>query len=148
MNFHDDSYYTNLLYGGSNADNQSLTGDYDATSQFVTPCKIPIQQEPSTKQKHRARNFTIEEGNLLVSAWLNISMDAVHGNEQKSGRYWDRVVEYFHTYKKFNSNRNGSSLMHRCSTIQLAVNKFCGYFVQIESRQQSGRNEQDKVLLL
>ena len=80
MNFHDDLYYTNLLYGGSNADNQSLTGDYDATSQFVTPCQIPIQQEPSTKQKHRARNFTIKEDNLLISAWLNISMDAVHGN--------------------------------------------------------------------
>ena len=147
MNFHNYSYYTNLLYGGSNADNQSLTGDYDATSQFVTPCQIPVQQEPSTKQKHRVHDFTIEEDNLLVFAWLNISMDAVHGNEQKSGRYWDRVAEYFHTYKKFNSNRNGS-LMHRWLTIQLAVNKFCGYFAQIESRQQSGRNEQDKVLLL
>ena len=68
MNFHDDSYYTNILYGGSTADNQSLTGYYDATSQFVTPCQILVQQEPSTKQKHRARNFTIEEENLLVSA--------------------------------------------------------------------------------
>ena len=67
---------------------------------------------------------------------------------KKSGRYWDRVAEYFHTYKKFNSNCNGSSLMHRWSTIQLAVNKFCWYFAQIESRQQSGRNDQDKVLLL
>ncbi|KAK1268200.1 hypothetical protein QJS04_geneDACA005212 [Acorus gramineus] len=35
--------------------------------------------------------------------------------------------------------------MHRWSSIHLAVVKFHGYFMQIEARQQSGVNEQDKV---
>ncbi|KAJ0097907.1 hypothetical protein Patl1_27908 [Pistacia atlantica] len=35
--------------------------------------------------------------------------------------------------------------MNRWSTIQLATNKFCGCYAQIESRNQSGVNEQDKI---
>ncbi|KAK1277018.1 hypothetical protein QJS04_geneDACA014451 [Acorus gramineus] len=48
-------------------------------------------------------------------------------------------------YKQFKSERTANSLMHRWSSIQLAVGKFHGYFMQIEARQQSGINEQDKV---
>ncbi|KAK3187676.1 hypothetical protein Dsin_027237 [Dipteronia sinensis] len=35
--------------------------------------------------------------------------------------------------------------MHRWSAIQLSVNKVCGYYAQIDARQQSGVNEQDKI---
>ena len=36
-------------------------------------------------------------------------------------------------------------LMNRWSTIQLATNKFCGCFDQIERLNQSGLTEKDKV---
>ncbi|CAL8992592.1 unnamed protein product, partial [Prunus brigantina] len=84
----------------------------------------------------------MKEDNLLLSAWLNVSLDAVQGNKQKSGTYWKRIWEYFHEYKSFVGDRTTNSLMHRWSTIQLAVNKFCGWYAQIEQRQQSGLNEQ------
>ena len=37
--------------------------------------------------------------------------------------------------------------MNRWSTIQLATNKFCGCFAQVERLNRSGSTEKDKVLL-
>ncbi|CAL5362865.1 unnamed protein product [Camellia sinensis] len=85
------------------------------------------------------------EDNMVVSAWLNTSLDAVYRNEQKSKTFWRRVGEYFHEHKTFISERNNNSLMNRWSIIQLGTNKFCGYFAQIEALHQSGVNEQDKI---
>ena len=35
----------------------------------------------TSKSKRQVGNFTIEEDKLLVSTWLNTSLDAVQGNE-------------------------------------------------------------------
>jgi hypothetical protein len=36
-----------------------------------------------SKSKGRSNNFSEEEDNLLISAWLNVSQDPVDGNQQK-----------------------------------------------------------------
>ncbi|XP_031248664.1 glutathione S-transferase T3-like [Pistacia vera] len=100
--------------------------------------------ESNSKRSHGG-NFTAEEDLLIVSAWLNTSLDAVQGNEQKHKTYWARLLEYFHKYKNFESERTEVSLINHWSTIQLATNKFCRCYVQVESRNQSGVNEQDKI---
>ncbi|XP_050217467.1 glutathione S-transferase T3-like [Mercurialis annua] len=96
-------------------------------------------------KRSRSGNFTVEEDLHIVSSWLNISIDVLQGNEQKHRTYWTRVWEYFHKYKVFESESTQIYLMNRWSTIQLATNKFCGCYAQIESRNQSGINEQDKI---
>ena len=40
-----------------------------------------------TKKLARRVKFTVEEDLLLVSAWLNISMDPIVGNQQKRSTY-------------------------------------------------------------
>ncbi|CAL5412461.1 unnamed protein product [Camellia sinensis] len=115
-----DPFLTNLLQEGSNFDNQFMKSQY-------------------------LNQVSQEEDNLLISAWLNTSLDAVHGNEQKSKTFWRRVGEYFHEYKTFISECTDNSLMNRWSIIQLGTNKFCGHFAQIESMRESGVNEQDNV---
>ncbi|XP_052190871.1 glutathione S-transferase T3-like isoform X2 [Diospyros lotus] len=87
----------------------------------------------------------MQEDLMLVSAWLNISMDAIYGNDQTKQRYWERVHAYFHQYKDFESDRSPNSLMHRWSTIQLAVSKFQVYYSQIDGRNQSETTELDKI---
>jgi len=72
-------------------------------------------------------------------------MDAFQGNQQKHKVYWKKICDYFHEHKTLGANCNQTSLMNQWSTIQLAVNKFCGFFAQIENRSQSGLTEQDKV---
>ena len=79
-----------------------------------------------------------------MSAWLNTSLDAVQGNEQKHKTYWNRVWEYF-SKKTFTSTRNADSQMNRWSTIQLQTNKFFGILASIEMANPSGVNEQNKI---
>lgn len=125
----DDAYFTNLLQSGVDTQ-QSPPED---------------QMEPIVKKTPRGGNFTVEEDILLISAWLNISMDAIQGNEQKHKTYWIRIEEYFERERKSATRRTPNSLMNRWSLIQLGTNKFCGFLASIESKHQSGVTEQDKV---
>ncbi|KAJ0041018.1 hypothetical protein Pint_28053 [Pistacia integerrima] len=81
---------------------------------------IYLLQLNLTLKDSRGGNFTVEEDLLIVSAWLNTSLDVVQGNEHKLKTYWARLWEYFHKYKNFESERTQVSLMNRWSTIQLA----------------------------
>ena len=37
----------------------------------------------SNSKRSRGGNFTVEEDLLIISAWINTSLDAIQGNEQK-----------------------------------------------------------------
>ena len=43
------------------------------------------------------RKWTQGDDEVLISAWLNTSKDAVVGNEQKLRTFWKRIDEYFAT---------------------------------------------------
>jgi len=129
----------------------SLITEYDLGFECTNEISEPqvaspqLEVEPTIKKSCRGSNFTIADDNLLVEAWLYVSMDAVQGNHQKHTIYWKRICDYFHEHKTHGANHNQNSLMNRWSIIQLAVNKFCGFLAQIEKRSQSGLTEQDKV---
>ena len=103
-----------------------------------------VQMESITKKTQWGGNFGLEEDCLIVSAWLNTSLDAVQGKEQKHKTYWNRVWEYFNK-KTFTSTRNANSPMNRWSTIQLRTNKVVGILASIKMANPSGVNEQNKV---
>ena len=101
--------------------------------------------ESITKKTQQGGNFIVEEDCLTVSAWLNISLDAVQGNEQKCKTYWNRVLEYFNKEKTYAFTCNANSLMNHWSTIELHTNKFVGFLASAEMANPSGVNEQNKV---
>jgi hypothetical protein len=74
--------------------------------------------------------------NMLVTVWLYVTIDVVQGNQQKYKVYWQKICDYFHEHKTFEASHNQTSLMNRWSTIQLAVNKFCGFLAQVEKLPQ------------
>ena len=86
--FHHGAYFTNLMHDGIHLDDEVI-----GQSSPISP------QVDSTTKKQRGGNFTSEEDIMIISAWLNISLDAVQGNEQKSKTYWQRVCKFFHEYK-------------------------------------------------
>ncbi|KAF2923362.1 hypothetical protein DAI22_07g184800 [Oryza sativa Japonica Group] len=88
----------------------------------------------------------MQEDVLLVSAWVNVSMDAIQGADQSRSAYWNRICDFFHANKYFSSDRSQNSLMHRWSTIQECLNTFAGCVSRIENRPQSGANAEDKLL--
>uniref|UniRef100_A0A5B6Z1S7 Putative la protein 1 n=1 Tax=Davidia involucrata TaxID=16924 RepID=A0A5B6Z1S7_DAVIN len=154
MDSQGDAYYTNLFYEESNLDDQfEMESSYQAGQYFNQPTdlsvessQIPAQMGSTMKKGLRSHNFTTEEDNLIVSAWLNSSLDVVLPNEQNSKTSWQRIYEYFHRNKNFTSHRSSISLKARWATIKLAVNKFIGCYAQIEARHQSSVSEQDKIL--
>jgi len=95
--------------------------------------------------QRRTKNFSKDEDKLLVSAWLNVSLDPVQGVDQSRSTYWKIIYKYFHDRKTFHSERTQSSLMNRWSGIQHDCNTFAGCLSRIEGRNQSGLSIDDKV---
>ncbi|KAH7850322.1 hypothetical protein Vadar_031001 [Vaccinium darrowii] len=75
-----DGYFTNLMQSDSQ---EELFG---VELQYFNPNAQVFTQETQfttatgsiSRKQQRGANFTIDEDELLVSAWLNISMDPVH----------------------------------------------------------------------
>ncbi|RLN22760.1 hypothetical protein C2845_PM07G18380 [Panicum miliaceum] len=129
------SYFTDLVNGVEESQDFSPTTD------------TPIDHGPAAAKgsQGRTKNFSDEEDRLLMSAWLNVSMNAIQGVNQSQTSYWARIHEYFHANKSFESDRSQGSLMNRWSTIQHDVNIFCGCVTRIEDRNQSGCSVDDKI---
>ncbi|KAM0047791.1 putative glutathione transferase [Helianthus debilis subsp. tardiflorus] len=123
-------YYTNLLHGNS------------IVSLEDSP---PLPTNPiSVKKSTRGVNFIPEEDKLLVSAWLNHSLDAIQGTDQKYSQLWEKIFEYFQQHKETTTERTIKSLSNRWSCIEKATNSFCSCLAQVERLNQSGMTEQDK----
>lgn len=122
---------------------QSL--DEESVEATLTPPQVFSAQKAKDKRQ-RTKNFTKQEDEMVISAWQNVSLDPITGVDQTNGTYWQGVHNYFMKYKDFESNRNSSSLSHRWSIIQLAVNKFHGFYNQFDG--PSGLSEIDKGNLL
>lgn len=111
-----------------------------------TPQSEPQKEASKLKKGKRSKNFLIDEDMLLISGWLNVSMDPVQGSNQTHACYWDRIWNYFEENKTgLASERTANSLCNRWCTINEKVAKFIGFYNQICGRNQSGISEQDKV---
>ena len=124
----EDVFFTNLL------EESNMSIDFIMESgQLESPQgEVSTEQSPSenqlgsiAKKPPRCVKFTVEEDILIVSAWLNTSMDPITGNQQKHNTYWDKIYEYFEKEKTSCTSHTANFLMHRWSTIQLKTNKFC-----------------------
>ncbi|KAG6668568.1 hypothetical protein CIPAW_01G179900 [Carya illinoinensis] len=135
-------FFTTLLQSGGRGCDSTPT-QHDNVVVQATP--NDGEKRHLSKKVQRGVSFTVEEDNLLVSAWLNISINAIRGTDQKSTQMWERITTFYHEYKKPNiANCSEGSLMNRWSTIQKWTNKFCAYIAKVESLHPSGATEQDK----
>ena len=145
----DYGYYSNLIVNGVEQ-SQYLTYYSDLSPRIdPSPPSDPTNHNGHASAKSsqgRSKNFRDEEDILLVSGWLNVSMDPIQGVDQTQGSFWKRIHAYFHQQKMFESNRSEGSLMNRWSGIQHDVNLFCGYMSKIELRNHSGWTVDDKVV--
>ena len=90
MDYQYDVSFTNLLISDDNVYDEVGDDNLDVLTQ------IPNENVVApTLRAQRTKNFTPAEDNFLVSGWLNTSKDAVTGNEQQSGSFWKRILNYF-----------------------------------------------------
>jgi hypothetical protein len=126
-----------------------LPAFYSVGLPYDTP---PLDEVPTVddalaagKEKKRTKKFNVEENKLLISAWLNVSQDAIQGPDQVKSIYWSIVHQYFHANKTFDFDRSQVSIMNRWYGIQRDVNAFAGCVAKIEAENQSGCSIDDKV---
>ena len=106
----------------------------------------PLNDEVVTSKKKTTHGigFSPEEDKLLVAAWLNTSVDPVHGNEQYKTTFYGKVAKYFKDHKT-DSTRSISSLTSRWGVINRETVKFCGSLAKIEAKNESGTTVEMKV---
>ncbi|KAL4604049.1 hypothetical protein ACB092_10G166500 [Castanea dentata] len=106
-----------------------------------------VENASSTKGK-RGANFSVEEDQLLVSAWLNTSVDPVSSNEQTQATFRQKVWEYFTQYNKSGNTRTITSLLSRWGLINERTNKFAGCMAKVNALHKSDITEQDHILIM
>ncbi|GMP60897.1 hypothetical protein CsSME_00023581 [Camellia sinensis var. sinensis] len=89
MEYQGNAYFSNLMNNEFDLDHDFTTESPQQESQCLSFSPEIITQ--TTKISQRKGNFTVEEDMMLISSWLNISLDPIRGNEQKSKAYWLRV---------------------------------------------------------
>jgi hypothetical protein len=94
----------------------------------------------------REKDYSIKEDELLCSAYINVGKDPIVGCNQPMGAYWDRVFQYYNDHKTMQSSRTKSSLIHYWEKIQRDTSKFCGFYDKIERLNESGKNDDDRVI--
>ena len=83
------SQYANFLKGYSDFVAPFLSGSQNI-SMPIQESLLEVEIVTSNPTK-RGGNFNVDEDNLLVSAWLNISMDAMHGTDQITEKFWKKI---------------------------------------------------------
>ena len=73
-------YYTGIINRDIDIES-SLLGTSQNNPMSVSDSPLEVENASSTKGK-RGTNFSVEEDEVLVLAWLNTSVDAIQSNEQ------------------------------------------------------------------
>ena len=139
----DISQYANFLQGGFDFAEPFSSGSQN-TSMPIQEFLLEVEIVTSNSTK-RGGNFSVDEDLLLIFAWLNISMDAVHGTDQKGEKFWEKIWQCF-----CENNTNGttcfaSSLSSRWGNINRKTSRFAGFMAKVEARNKSGATDEDKV---
>ncbi|XP_075652643.1 glutathione S-transferase T2-like [Castanea sativa] len=133
-------YYTDIMNGDI-----EILGTSQNTPVSVSDSPPEVENASSTKGK-RGANFSVEEDQLLVSAWLNTSVDPVSSNEQTQATFRQKVWEYFTQYNKYGNTRTITSLLSRWGLISERTNKFAGCMAKVNALHKRGITEQDQII--
>ena len=134
--------YGNYLQGDSDFVEPFLSGSQNPSMPIQSLPEVEIVTSNPTK---RGGNFSVDEDLLLISAWLNISMDAVHGTDQKAEKFWQKIWEFFCKNNTYGTTRTSTSLSSQWGNISRETSRFAGFMAKAEARNRSGAADKDKV---
>ena len=96
-----------------------IEGDIDIDSHFfgvsqnnpmlISNSSLEVENITTNKGKWGI-NFSVDEDKLLVSAWLNTSLDPTHGNELKQETFRQKIWQYFCNHSAAGTTRTPISL--------------------------------------
>lgn len=106
----------------------------------------PVQRRERPVQRRERTKWSPADDEVLMSAWLNTSKDAIVGNDQRGVTFWERVGEYYAASphaKASGDKRKHLNCKQRWHKINDLTNKFCGAYAAAERQQSSGQSEND-----
>ncbi|XP_074326620.1 glutathione S-transferase T3-like [Apium graveolens] len=80
------------------------------------------------------------EDKLLISAWLNVSIDPLVGTDQKADAFWDRIRQYCEEYNPGVIKRGVMAMKKRWQRINEGAQKFGSCHDEALRRVGSGSN--------
>uniref|UniRef100_A0A0D3CJV8 Myb-like domain-containing protein n=1 Tax=Brassica oleracea var. oleracea TaxID=109376 RepID=A0A0D3CJV8_BRAOL len=109
---------------------------------WQTPLAFQCSDESTVKER---RKWSPKEDIILIGAWLNTSKDPIVGNEQKAGKFWKRIVEYYNCSPLLVGTipRELGRCKQRWARINDLVCKFSGCYEMALREQRSGQNDND-----
>ena len=69
----------------------------------------------------------------------------MHGANQRAGKFWKKIWQYFCENNTYETTRFASSLSSRWGTINRETSKFIGFMAKVEADNQSVMTDQMKV---
>lgn len=125
--------------------------------------ELPVQVPAKVKGKRKRKvaktlpaeprvKWTAKEDECLAESWKIVSIDPCTGANQNSETYWARVLSAFDERKlcdpEFNTihmDRGEKAITNHWATVQKDCNKWHGIQEEVERRQVSGENFEQKV---
>jgi hypothetical protein len=105
--------------------------------------------------KKRAKFLEIEDINLC-KAWLNTSQSPITGTNQSGPNFWSKIKDAYDAYmNKIPLDADEDPFMERTQqslldrfqrVIKKDVNYFNGFFIQRKKLNESGKNDQDRII--
>nr|VDD52729.1 unnamed protein product [Brassica oleracea] len=89
-NFPYESFHSSVHLGES--ENPPFSSQQSEDTPVGTPVGTPVSTPVDRVVRHK---WTPADDEVLISAWLNTSKDAVVGSQQNSLTFWQRVAEYY-----------------------------------------------------
>ncbi|OAV86309.1 hypothetical protein PTTG_29973 [Puccinia triticina 1-1 BBBD Race 1] len=97
------------------------------------------EKEKRTKNPH----WRMEEDKILCISWLNTSKDADIGTGQKSSGFWEQIHRCFLDMMQEHVREHKNEKNFTPFPLRLQVNKYCGFFLQVERRLGSGKTRDE-----
>ncbi|KAG2271124.1 hypothetical protein Bca52824_065679 [Brassica carinata] len=109
----------------------------------------PTQPEVTPVERRERKKWTPADDEVLISAWLNTSKDAVVANDQNARTFWKRVGEYYASTRHATKGEKREHIhcKQRWHKINELTNKLCAAFASAERQQASGQNDTDVLKL-
>jgi hypothetical protein len=122
--------------------------DPTAPTDPINPTNPTVPTVPIIAQSNkRGTNFSELEQKNLTEAWLEVSLDPIHGNDQRGTDFYKKVGDVFQekmgTLYTFRSNE--SLHAHWRDTIQCNVSKFSSAYSKATSKVHSGYTPDDYI---
>ena len=108
-------------------------------------------EDVGKKAGYQGRTWSDKDDVLLCESLMAVSMSGTTSANQKRDAYWARIHKDYTERRAYPPhdvlpNRNAKSVESRWGVISTLTSKFHGCHEQIMNREESGKNDTDKVI--